>query len=150
MPLHLPVPMRRGFTLLELAIVLSLAGFVLALSLRPMRRALDHFAADGAARDITTVLAITRQTAVVHGRRARLRITAESLTVDTLGRAGWGRHRVWLGPADRGVGVTASNPVVVFAPTGLAWGVSNTSITLVRGSHVETVIVSRAGRVRRG
>lgn len=142
--------MRRGFTLLELAIVLSVAGFVLALSQRPLRRALDHFAADGAARDVTTLLAVTRQTAVALGRRARLRVTPESLAVDTLGNTGWGRHRAWPGPADRGVTVAASNPIVVFAPTGLAWGVSNTTIVLMRGSHVETVIVSRVGRVRRG
>lgn len=142
--------MRRGFTLLELAIVLSLAGFVLALSLRPVKRALDHFAADGAARDVTTLLATARHTAVAQGRRARLRVTGESLAIDTLGPVGWGRHRAWPGPAERGVTVTTSNPIVVFAPTGLAWGVSNTSITLSRGSHVETVVVSRAGRVRRG
>lgn len=142
--------MERGFTLLELAIVLVIAGFVLALSVRPARRALDHIAADGAARDVTTLLAVARQTAVAQGRRARLRVAAESLTIDTLGGTSWGPHRSWPGPAERGVALAASNPTVAFAPTGLAWGVSNTSITLTRGSHVETVIVSRVGRVRRG
>lgn len=142
--------MARGFTLLELAIVLVVAGFVLALSARPIRRALDHLAADGAARDVTTLLAVARHTAVAQGHRARLRVAAESLTIDTLGATGWGLHRSWLGPAGRGVTVATSNAVVAFAPTGLAWGVSNTSITLSRGSHVETVIVSRVGRVRRG
>lgn len=142
--------MKRGFTLLELAVVLVIAGFVLAVSVRPIRAALDGFAADGAARDVTTLVATARQTAVAQGRRARLRVTADSLTIDTLGSPGWGVHRSWPGPADRGVSVTASNAVVTFAPSGLAWGVSNTSITLTRGSHVETVIVSRVGRVRRG
>lgn len=142
--------MVRGFTLLELAIVLVIAGFVLALSMPPVRRALDHLAADGAARDVTTLLATARQTAVAQGRRARLRVDAESLAIDTLGVAGWGRHRSWSGPAGRGVTLATNNPVVIFAPTGLAWGVSNTSISLSRGSHVETVIVSRVGRVRRG
>jgi prepilin-type N-terminal cleavage/methylation domain-containing protein len=142
--------MARGFTLVELAIVLVVAGFVLALSIRPVRGVLDHIAADGAARDVTTLLATARHTAVAQGRRARLRVTADSLTIDTLGATAWGRHRSWSGPASRGVTVTTSNAVVAFAPTGLAWGVSNTSITLSRGSHVETVIVSRVGRVRRG
>lgn len=142
--------MARGFTLLELAIVLVIAGFVLALSVPPARRALDHLAADGAARDLTTLLATARHTAVAQGRRTRLRVAADSLVIDTLGVVGWGLHRSWSGPSGRGVTMTTSNPVVVFAPTGLAWGVSNTSIVLSRGSHVETVVVSRVGRVRRG
>lgn len=142
--------MRCGFTLPELAIALLVAGFVLAVAVRPMGRALDHFAADGAARDVTTLLAVARQTAVTHGRLARLRVTSESLVIDTLGERGWTRHRGWPGPLARGVTVTATNALVAFAPTGLAWGVSNTSIALRRGSHVETVIVSRTGRVRRG
>lgn len=142
--------MARGFTLLELATVLVIAGFVLALAIRPARDALDAFAVDGAARDVTTLLATARQTAAAQGRRARLRVAAESLVIDTLGTDGWGVHRAWSGPAGRGVAITTSNVVVAFAPTGLAWGVSNTSITLSRGSHVETVVVSRVGRVRRG
>jgi hypothetical protein len=42
-----------------------------------------------------------------------------------------------------------SNPLVVFGPTGMGWGVSNTRITLQRGSQVETITVSRVGRVKR-
>lgn len=142
--------MARGFTLLELTIVLVIAGLALAVALQPMRSALDHLAADGAAREISTLLATARHTAVAQGKRARLRVTADSLVIDTLGATGWGLHRAWPGPAHRGVVVTSSNPVVVFGPTGLAWGVSNTTIRLSRGSHVETVVVSRVGRVRRG
>jgi prepilin-type N-terminal cleavage/methylation domain-containing protein len=142
--------MARGFTLLEITIVLVIAGFVLVAAIRPLRPVLDHFTVDGVARDVTTLLATTRQTAVAQGKRARLRIMPDSLVIDTLGSTGWGVQRAWPGPSRRGVSVTATNPSVAFAPTGLAWGVSNSSITLSRGSHVETVIVSRVGRVRRG
>ena len=140
----------RGVTLLELLILLVLAGFVLAASIPPLGRALDHFAVDGAARDFTTLLATARQTAVAQRRRARLSIRADSFVIDTLGQPGWGRHRAWLGAAARGVGLIASNSEVTFSPTGVAWGVSNTTVAFTRGSHVETVIVSRLGRVRRG
>jgi Tfp pilus assembly protein FimT len=142
--------MVRGVTLLELAIVLVIAGFVLAGTMRPLGRALNHFAVDGAARDVTTLLATARHTAVAQRRRARLRIHADTLAIDTLGLSGWGRYRAWPGPAARGVAMTASNSEVTFSPSGVAWGVSNTTIVLTRGSHVETVIVSRLGRVRRG
>jgi len=142
--------MVRGVTLLELAIVLVIAGFVLAGAMRPLGRALDHYAVDGAARDVTTLLATARHTAVAHRGRARLRIQADTLAIDTLGHFGWGRHRAWPGPATRGVGMRASNSEVTFSPTGVAWGVSNSTIVFTRGSHVETVIVSRLGRIRRG
>jgi prepilin-type N-terminal cleavage/methylation domain-containing protein len=142
--------MVRGVTLLELAIVLAIAGFVLAGAMRPLGRALDHFAVDGAARDATTLLATARHTAVAQRRRARVRLEGDSLAIDTLGPSGWGRHHAWPGPATRGVGMRASNSEVTFSPTGVAWGVSNTTIVFTRGSHVETVIVSRLGRIRRG
>ena len=142
--------MARGFTLLELTVVLLVAGFMLAAAMRPAGRVLDHYAADAAARDVTNLLATARHTAVAQGYRTRLRIAADSLTIDTLGAAGWGVHRTWPGPAARGVSLATSNSVVTFAPTGIAWGVANTSVRLTRGSHVETVIVSRVGRVRRG
>ena len=142
--------MVRGVTLLELAIVLVVAGFVLAGAMRPLGRVLNHFAVDGAARDVTTLLATARHTAVAQRRRARLRIRGDTLAIDTLGRSGWARYHAWPGPAARGVAMTASNSEVTFSPSGVAWGVSNTTIVLARGSHVETVIVSRLGRVRRG
>ena len=43
--------MRQGFSLVELVLVLLIAGFVLALSLPRFGGTLDHIAADAAARD---------------------------------------------------------------------------------------------------
>ena len=42
-----------------------------------------------------------------------------------------------------------SNPEVVFGPTGLTWGVSNTKVVLRRGTQVEVLTVSSVGRVKR-
>ena len=140
----------RGVTLLELAIVLVIAGFVLAGAMRPLARVLDHFAVDGAAREVTTLIATARHTAVTQRRRARLRLQTDTLAIDTLGRSDWGRFHAWPGPAARDIDMRASNSEVTFSPSGVAWGVSNTTIVFTRGSHVETVIVSRLGRVRRG
>jgi hypothetical protein len=47
------------------------------------------------------------------------------------------------------VSLQVSNPVVAFSPIGVGWGASNTTITLRRGSQVETITTSRVGRVRR-
>lgn len=141
--------MRRGYTLVELTLVLVIAGFVLVFSLPKLRGLLDALAVDAAARDVSTALAAARQTALARGHRVRVRLATDSIWLDTLGDKDWGPYQKRTGPRERGASLSATNPVIVFAPSGVTWGVSNTSITLQRGSHVETVVVSRVGRVRR-
>ena len=141
--------MRRGFTLLELVVVLALVAMLTTFAMLRLAPLLDWIAADGAARDVTTALAVTRTAAVLRGARARLRIAADTLRVDREGPAGWEPYARWAGPASAGVTLTVSNPEVVFSPLGIAWGLSNTRIVLRRGSQIETITTSRLGRVRR-
>ena len=141
--------MRRGFSLVELAVTLAIAAVVAAVALPRLAGILDLLAADAAAREVTTALAVTRHAAMSQSRRARLLIDGDSLSIDLWGASGWESYLRWPGPADRGVALFASNPEVVFGPTGIGWGASNTTVTLTRGSHIETVTTSRVGRVKR-
>ena len=142
-------PMRRGYTLLELVVVLALVGLLTTFAVARFAPLLDWIAADGAARDVTTALAVTRTAAVLRGGRARLRIAADSLRIDREGPAGWEPYVRWAGPAAAGVSLTVSNPEIIFSPLGIAWGLSNTRVVLRRGSQIETITTSRLGRVRR-
>lgn len=141
--------MRRGFTLFELVVVLAIVAVLTSFAVSRLVPLLDWIAADGAARDLTSALAVTRTAAVLRGTRARLRIAADSLRIDREGPAGWEPYARWAGPASAGVTLTVSNPEVVFSPLGIAWGLSNTRIVLSRGSQIETITTSRLGRVRR-
>lgn len=141
--------MAKGFSLIELAIVLCIIAALAAVGLPRLQPFLDRIATDRAAREVTTALAVARHGAVLQGMRARLTIAADSLRIDRLEPAGWTPWKRWPGPADLAVGIEVSNPVVVFGPTGLGWGASNTTVVLRRGSHVETITVSRLGRVKR-
>ena len=141
--------MRRGYTLLELVVVLALVGLLASFAIARLAPLLDWIAADGAARDVTTALAVTRTAAVLRGGRARLRIAVDSLRIDREGPAGWEPYVRWAGPASAGVSLTVSNPEIVFSPLGIAWGLSNTRVVLRRGSQIETITTSRLGRVRR-
>ncbi|HTH64972.1 MAG TPA: GspH/FimT family pseudopilin [Gemmatimonadales bacterium] len=141
--------MRRGFTLLELVAVLAIEAVLTTFAVWRLVPLVDWIAADGAARDVTSALAVTRTAAVLRGTRARLRIAADSLRIDREGPAGWEPYARWAGPASAGVTLTVSNPEVVFSPLGIAWGLSNTRIVLSRGSQIETITTSRLGRVRR-
>jgi len=141
--------MRRGFTLLELVVVLAIVALLTTFAVWRLVPLVDWIAADGAARDLTSALAVTRTAAVLRGTRARLRIAADSLRIDREGPAGWEPYARWAGPASAGVTLTVSNSEVVFSPLGIAWGLSNTRIVLSRGSQIETITTSRLGRVRR-
>ncbi|HXV89773.1 MAG TPA: prepilin-type N-terminal cleavage/methylation domain-containing protein [Gemmatimonadales bacterium] len=141
--------MARGFTLIELAIVIVVAAVLLAAALPRLRPALDRMATEAAARDVTTALAVTRHTAIARGQRARLVIAADSLRLDLWTGAAWTGASRWPGPAAHRVSLQVSNPVVAFSPIGVGWGAANTTITLRRGSQVETITTSRVGRVRR-
>jgi prepilin-type N-terminal cleavage/methylation domain-containing protein len=141
--------MARGFSLIELAFVLCIIAVLASIGIPRLQPFLDRIAADRAARDVTTALAVARHGAVLQGMRARLTIDADSLRIDRLEAAGWTPWRRWPGPADSRVQLEVSNPEVVFGPTGMGWGVSNTKVVLRRGSQVETITVSRVGRVKR-
>jgi prepilin-type N-terminal cleavage/methylation domain-containing protein len=141
--------MRQGHTLLELLVVLAIVAICLAVVVPAATSVLDWIATDGAAHDVTTAIAAARQVAVGRGMPARLRMAPDSLSVDVRGTLGWEPWRRFPGPASRGVNLDVSNPEVVFSPLGAGLGASNTTVTLIRGSHQQRITTSRLGRVRR-
>ncbi len=141
--------MRRGFSLVELTVVLAIMGVVTLVTLPRLRGLLDWIAVDAAARDVTTALAVARYAAVMQTATSRLVIAADTLRIDRARGDMWEAVQRWPGPLQRGVGLEVSNPVVTFDPIGVGWGVSNTTVLLRRGSQTETITVSRLGRVKR-
>ena len=142
-------PMRRGFTLAELMVVLAILAVVTAVTLPRLAGFQDWIAVDTAAQEVITALAVARSAAVMQGTRSRAVIAADSLRIDRWRGDTWGDLHRWPGPERHGVALEVSNPVVVFDPIGLAWGLSNTTVVLRRGTRVATITVSRLGRVKR-
>jgi Tfp pilus assembly protein FimT len=139
---------RVGFTVLELLVVLCITGLLAAFWIPRATRLLDWIATEHAVRDVTTALAVARHGAVMQATRARLTISADSLRIDRLDQQRWEPWWRKPGPSSHSVTLQVSNPIVVFGPTGLGWGASNTMIVLRRGSQAETITVSRVGRVK--
>jgi prepilin-type N-terminal cleavage/methylation domain-containing protein len=141
--------MRRGFTLIELVVALVVIGVTLTLALPRLGDTLDRIAVERSAADLAVALGTARNAAVMWSTRARLMIRADSLRIDRWSDTGWAVHKAWPGPVSHGVAVEVSNAQVVFGPTGMGWGASNTQVVLRRGSHSATLTTSRLGRVKR-
>lgn len=141
--------MHRGATLPEMIVIVAILALLAGLCVPRLGPALDRIATDGAARDLTTAIAVARTAAVIQGTRARLHIAPDSLRIDREGPAGWALYARWPGPRSSGVTLTVSNPDLVFSPLGVGWGLANTTVVLQRGSQVETITTSRLGRVKR-
>jgi prepilin-type N-terminal cleavage/methylation domain-containing protein len=140
--------MSKGFTLLELIVVTCIAAVLVAFWTPRAARLWDWIATERALRDVTTALAVARHGAVLRATRARLTIGADTLRIDRWENQGWEPWWRTPGPANHGVLLEVSNPIVVFGPTGMGWGASNTKIVLRRGSQAETITLSRVGRIK--
>src|SRR5439155_12349212 len=94
--------MSKGFTLLELMVVVAIAAVLLALGFPRAARVMDWIKTELAVRDVLTALAIGRNGAVLQSTRARLTIATDTLRFDRLGSQGW---EPWLrtpGPSRHG------------------------------------------------
>src|SRR5207302_8414857 len=122
--------MRRGFTLVELAVVLAILAVVTSLTLPRLQGLLDWIAVNTAAQDVTTALAVTRNAAIMQSSRRRLVIARDSLRIDRWAGDSWAPLERWPGPDRHGVTLEVSTPVVVFDPIGLPWGGPSTKDVL--------------------
>ncbi|HEV2750318.1 MAG TPA: GspH/FimT family pseudopilin [Gemmatimonadales bacterium] len=141
--------MRRGITLVELAVVVAIVAIVTAITLPRLGGLLDWMAVNAAAQEISTAMAVARSSAIMQGTRSRAVIAADTLRIDRWLGDSWGSLERWPGPNAHGVTLEVSNPEIVFDPIGLGWGVSNTKVVVRRGGRSEMITVSRLGRIKR-
>ncbi|PYP60554.1 MAG: hypothetical protein DMD40_00430 [Gemmatimonadetes bacterium] len=141
--------MSKGFTLLELMVVIMIAAVLVAFWVPRAANLMDWIETERAARDVTTALAVGRNGAVLRSTRARITLDPDTLRIDRFGARGWEPWWRAPGPSSHGVSLVTSNPIVIFGPTGMGWGASNTTVILRRGSQAETITLSRVGRVKR-
>lgn len=138
--------LRPAHTLVELALVLAVAGVLALLAAPRAHGLLDRLAVRAASAELRGALALARDHALADGR-------ATALHLDTAaGRVAvhHGADTLWSRPlaAIHGITLTATRDSLVYTPLGLGLGGANLSAVIRRGSAVETVRVSREGRVR--
>jgi Tfp pilus assembly protein FimT len=138
--------MRRGATLLELALTLVIVGLMLAIALPRLRGFADGLAVNRAALDIIAAHRRARISAILQSRVIELTIDAHDLAIRPRGAT----IDLWhaAGPAATQVTLAGPQRTLTFSPVGVSFGLSNASFQLSRGAVTRTVVVSRLGRVR--
>jgi len=138
--------MRRGVTLLELALVLAITGLLLGIALPSVRRVTDALAVHNASLAIVSAHRRARISAILRSRPLELTISADTLAIRVPGAAADLWHAP--GPAADGVALEGPPRTLMFSPVGITFGLSNATFRLSRGSATRAVIVSRLGRLR--
>jgi|ABSP01.1.fsa_nt_gi prepilin-type N-terminal cleavage/methylation domain-containing protein len=141
--------MKRGSTLLEVLVVLAIAGVVALIGLLPIGALHDRLAVDQVTEALTSAHTRARLVAMAERRIAVLTLTADSVVLRVVESAADTVIR-WrgMGPAAEGVTAAGVPRQIFFGPSGVTIGVANGSYLLTRGSARRQIIVSRYGRVR--
>src|SRR5207244_9861964 len=134
---------------LEPTVPVAVTASATAVTLPRLGGVLHGLAVDAEAAKVTTALAVTRHVAIMRGARARLVVAVDSLRIDRWDDRTWTPLLRWGGPQEAGVRLEVSNPEIVFGPTGIGWGASNTTVVLRRGPRFEVMTASRLGRGKR-
>ena len=138
------MPCRKGFTLIEVAFVLTLLGILLGLAVPRMASSLDGIHAAQAAARIALAHGRARATALGEQQVARVLLTGDSLLVLVGDSVRW---RV-PGPSMDGATLDTEPDETSYAPNGLAMGAANARYVVTRGGARVEIFVSRLGRVR--
>jgi prepilin-type N-terminal cleavage/methylation domain-containing protein len=138
--------MRRGFTLLELALVLSITGVILGIALPRLATIYDSLTVQRAAQEIVSAHQRARIIAIMRSQSTLLTVAPDRLTIRLRGAT----DTLWqsTGPEALGVSLRGLPRTMTFSPVGITMGLSNATFQLTRGAATRTVVVSRLGRVR--
>ena len=138
--------MRRAFTIIELTVTLCILSILSAIAIPWAGRVLDSVKVRSAGVEIESLFSAARHIAIARAAQATVDIdtAAQSMSVsvgdDTV-------RRREIGTA-HDVRISANRLRMSYSATGMGYGAANLSVVVRRNASVDTVFVSRLGRVR--
>jgi len=146
---------RRGFTAIEILIVMVLIGLMTAIALPYLRTGPSKSSVQGANSAIASYHAIARNAAIARGRTAILvlRAAAPAMVLVVARRPGSSAVDTVGAVANLyttfGVALTTTSDSVIFTPRGIGVSTSTTTVIATRGDVADTLTISPAGRLIR-
>lgn len=146
---------RKGFSTIEMIIVVILIGTIAAIGFPRLRSSLDRQNIRSAKALLATLAATARGTAIQRGCAARLNINADSAWVTACGVTGnppplnqpVGTKRL-IG-SEFGVMLSSTAPTVTYDPRGIRVNFQTTTIRVIGPQFRDSVIINEVGRVKR-
>lgn len=136
----------RGFTLVEIVIVLTIAGLLSAITISRAGGFIDRIEVHGATTEAESMFSRARHIAIARGSQTTLDIDPARGTLSIRGSNEVLSSRD-LGAA-HGVSIDTNRTSITYSPIGVGYGAANFTMILSRGRAADTIYVSRLGRVR--
>ena len=137
---------RTAFTLIELTITLCIVSILSAIAVPGAGKLLDSIHVNGAVVEIASMFGTARHLAIARGRRTSLEIDTAQRTIRI--RSGGSTLREREIGRVHDVKLSTTRPRMEYSPTGMGYGAANLSVVVRRNGSVDTIFVSRLGRVR--
>jgi Tfp pilus assembly protein FimT len=139
--------MRSAFTIIETTLAICLICILAAIAAPGISRLMDAIEVRESAIEIEALFSSARHLAIARGSQTSVEIDpargviAVTLNGDTLRQREPGKeHRVEI---------TANRASVSYSPIGIGYGAANVTIVVKRNASLDSIVVSRLGRVRR-
>jgi prepilin-type N-terminal cleavage/methylation domain-containing protein len=137
---------RHAFTIIELTVTLCILSILSAIAIPWAGKVLDRAKVQSAATEIESLFSAARHIAIARAAQATVEIDPSAQSINVSVGSDTVRKRE-IGAA-HGVELSASRARMSYAATGMGYGAANLSVVVRRNSAVDTVFVSRLGRVR--
>jgi prepilin-type N-terminal cleavage/methylation domain-containing protein len=146
---------RKGFSTIEMIIVVILIGIIASIGFPRLRRGLEKQNIRSSKALIATLVATARGTAIQRGCRATLNFSADSVWVTACGLTGnpppsnvaVGSKKL-VGSAYR-VTIASSNATIVYDPRGISTLFQPTTVQVIGATYRDSVLINELGKVKR-
>jgi len=137
---------HKGFTIVETAMVLAISSALAAITLPRAWSFVDRMEVRGAVAEIESMFSLARHVAIARGSQATLDLDPGRRTVSI--RAGIAVIQSRDVGVAHGVLLNTNRTSITYSPIGVGYGAANFSLIVSRRNVVDTIVVSRLGRVR--
>lgn len=137
---------RRGTTIIELVLSLSILSILAAIAFPRIARLLDGIHVRGAATEIHSLFTAGRHHAISRSERVTLQIDTARATITLT--VGYDTIRARELGSAHGIRLSANRASFTYSPIGIGYGGGNMTLVIRRNARADSVIVSRLGRVR--
>lgn len=138
--------MRRGTTIIELALSLSIISILSAIAYPRIGRLMDGIHVRGTVTEIHSLFTAARHHAITRSERVTVQIDTARGSISLLAGADIIRARGFVDT--HGVTLAANRASFTYSPIGIGYGAGNMTLIVRRNARVDSVFVSRLGRVR--